>query len=70
MNSICHPQSDIDRVHIPRMEGEYELLSAGNCVEAEEQNLSPYRDQLEERLLRLSKSERISPEYEKPVYTT
>ena len=45
------------------------LLSITDCVETEEQNLSLYLDQSEERLSRLSKSERISPEYEGPVCT-
>ena len=38
-------------------------------VETEEQNLSLYLDQSEERLLRLSKSERILPQYGGQVST-
>ena len=38
-------------------------------VETEEQNLSLYLDQSEERLLKISKSERILPQYEGPLST-
>ena len=41
-----------------------------DCVETEEQNLSLYLDQSEERLLRVSKSERVLPEYGGPASTT
>ena len=40
------------------------------CVETEEQNLCVYLDQSEERLFRLSKSERILPQYGGPTSTT
>ena len=70
MNRMYHPQSDTDRLYIPRMEGGQGLLSIADCVETEEQNLSLYLDQSEERLLRLSKSERILPQYGGPVSTT
>ena len=40
------------------------------CVENEEQNLSVHLDQSEERLFRLSKSEKILPQYGGSVYTT
>ena len=46
------------------------LLSIAGCVETEKQNFSQYLDELEERLLRFSKSERILPQYEEPVSTT
>ena len=69
MNRMYHPQSDTDRLYIPRMEGGQGLLSIADCVETEEQNLSLYLDQSEERLLRLSKSERILPQYGGPVST-
>ena len=64
MNRMYHPQSDTDRLYIPKMEGGRGLLSMADCVENEEQNLSLYLDQSEEKLLRLSKCERILPEYE------
>ena len=70
MNRMYHPQSDTDRLYIPRMEGGQGLLSIADCVETEEQNLSLYLDQSEERLLRFSKSERILPQYGGPVSTT
>ena len=41
-----------------------------DCVETEEQNLSLYLDQSKERLLRLSKSEKILPQYGGQVSTT
>ena len=69
MNRMYHPQSDTDRLYIPRMEGGRGLLSIADCVETEEQNLSLYLNQSEERLLRLSKSERILPQYGGPVST-
>ena len=70
MNRMYHPQIDTGRLYIPRMEGGRVLLSTADCVETEEQNLSLYLDQSEERLLRLSKSERILPQYGGPVSTT
>ena len=51
------------------MESGRGLLIMIDCVETEEQNLSLYLDQSEERLLRFSKSERIWPLYEEPVST-
>ena len=54
---------------MPRMESGRGLLIMIDCVETEEQNLSLYLDQSEERLLRFSKSERIWPLYEEPVST-
>ena len=69
MNRTYHPQSDTDRLYIPRMKSGRGLLSITGCVETEEQNLSLYLDQSEERLLRLSKSERILPQYEGPLAT-
>ena len=41
-----------------------------DCVETEEQNLSLYLDQSKGRLLRLTKSERILPQYGGQVSTT
>ena len=64
-----HPQSDTDRLYIPRMEGGQGLLSIGDCAETEERNLFLYQDQSEERLLRLSKTERIFPKYEVSIST-
>ena len=52
------------------MESGRELLSTADCVKTEEQNLSLYLDQSVERLLRLSKSERILPQHGGPVSTT
>ena len=68
-NRMFTPQSGIDRPCIPRMEGERGLLGIVGCRETEEQNLSFYLDQSEERLLRFSKSKRIFPEYEGHVST-
>ena len=65
-NRMYHSQSDTDRLYIPRMEGQGRLLSNADCGETEEQNLPLYTDQSEERLLRLSKSNRILPESEGP----
>ena len=70
MNRMCHPQSDTGRLYILRMDGGRGLLSIADCVETEEQNLSLYLDQSEERLLRLSKSERVLPEYGGPASST
>ena len=52
------------------MESGRGLLSITDCVETEEQNLPLYLDQSEERLLRLSKSERILAQHGGPVATT
>ena len=46
------------------------LLSIVDFVETKEKNLSLYLDQAEERLLRVSKSERILLEYKGPVSTS
>ena len=69
MNRMYYPQSDTGRLYIPRMEGGRGLLSTKDCVETEEQNLSLYLGQSEERLLRFSKSEKILPQHEGPVST-
>ena len=69
INRMYHPQSDTDRLYIPRMKGVQELLSLKDCVKTEEQNLSLCLDQSEERLLRFFKSEKILPQYEGPVST-
>ena len=69
MNRMYQPQSGTDRLYIPRLDGGRGLLSIADCVETEEQNLSLYLDQSEERLLRFSKSERILPQYEGPAST-
>ena len=70
MDRMYHSQSDTDKLYIPRMEGGRGLLSIAYCVETQEQNLSLYLDRSEERLLRLSKSERVLPQYGRPVFTT
>ena len=70
INRMYHTQSDIDRLYIARVEGGRGLLSIAECVETKEQSLSLYLDQSEERLLRLSKSERILPQSGGPVSTT
>ena len=50
MNSMYHPQWDIGRLYISRMEGGWRLLSIAGCGETEEQNhLFLYVDQQEER---------------------
>ena len=70
INIMYHQQSDSDRPHIPRMEGRPGLLKIADCVETEEKYISKYIDQSEKRLLRLSKNERILPQYGGPVSTT
>ena len=64
---MYHLQSHTDRLFIPRTDGGRGLLSLADCVKPEEQNLSLYLDQSEERLFRLSKSERILPQYGVPT---
>ena len=66
MNRMYHPLSATDRLYIPKMEGGRGLLSTADCAETEEQDLSLYQDQSEERF---SKSERILTGYEGPVST-
>ena len=66
---MYHPQSDTDRLYIPRMEDRRGLLSIAGSVETEKQNLSLYLDQSEEWLLRISRSERILSQYRGPVST-
>ena len=44
-------------------------MSIVNYLETEEENLSLYLDQSEEKLLRFSKSKRILPQYEGRVST-
>ena len=43
LNRMCYPQSDIDRLCIPKMEGERGLLTIADCVKTEKQNLPLYR---------------------------
>ena len=62
MNRMHHPQSDNDGLYIVRMGVGRGFLSTAECVETEEQNLSLYLDQSEEKLLKLSKYEMILPE--------
>ena len=69
MNRMYHPPSDTDRVYTPRMEDGQGLSSIKDCVETEEQNFSVCLDQLEERLLKFSKSEKSLLQYEGPVST-
>ena len=45
MNRMYHPQSETDRLYIPRTKGGRRLLSIADCAETEEQNLSLYVDQ-------------------------
>ena len=49
------------------MGGERGLLSVAGFVETFSTNLSLYLDQSGEKLLRLSKNQKILPEYEGPV---
>ena len=49
------------------MGGESGLLSVAGFVETFSTNLSLYLDQSGEKLLRLSKNQKILPEYEGPV---
>ena len=70
MNRMYYSQSDTEvTLYVPKVEGGQWLLCIVNCVETEEQILPLYLDQLEERLLRFSKSERILPQNEGPVST-
>ena len=69
MNMMYHPESDTKWLYIPRMDDGRWLLGITDCIETEKQNLSLYLDQSEERLLRLSKSDRIFPEYKGPLFT-
>ena len=70
MNRLYHPQSVVDRLYIPRKEGRGGLLSIVDCVENEEESLSIYVDQAEERLLKLVKSEKTLPQYDEQVSET
>ena len=44
MNTMYHPQSDTDRLYIPRMESGRGFMSITNCVENQEQNLFLYAE--------------------------
>ena len=52
MNRMYHPQSDKKDCTFQKWKVDGRLLSIANLVETEEQNLSPYLDQSEKRLLR------------------
>lgn len=67
-NRMYQPQSNTVRLLISIKEGGQGLLRITDCVETEEQNLSLYVDQSEE-IFRISKSEKILPDYEGPVST-
>ena len=49
MNRVYHPKSGTERLYVPRMKGGRGLLNIVDCEESEEQNLSLYLDQSEER---------------------
>ena len=44
INRIFHPQSDTERLYIPRIKDSNGLLSIADCVETEEKNLYIYLD--------------------------
>ena len=44
MNTMYHPQSDTDRLYIPRMKSGRGFMSITNCVENQEQNLFLYAE--------------------------
>ena len=44
MNTMYHPQSDTDRLYIPRMGSGRGFMSITNCVENQEQNLFLYAE--------------------------
>ena len=44
MNTMYHPQSDTDRLYIPRMESGRGFMSITNCAENQEQNLFLYAE--------------------------
>ena len=54
-----HPQSDVDRLYIPRKEGGRGLLNIMECVENEEDNLGRYVNASNERLIKYVKDENL-----------
>ena len=62
MNRMYHPQSDVDRLYIPRKEGGRGLLNIMECVENEEDNLGRYVNASNERLIKYVKDIKSSIE--------
>ena len=54
-----HPQSDIDRLYIPRKEGGRGLISIEDCVELEIRGLEVYVHGSEERLIQAARVDKI-----------
>ena len=54
-----HPQSDVDRLYIPRKEGGRGLISIKDCVELAIRDLEVYVHGCEERLIQAARGDKI-----------
>ena len=54
-----HPKSDVDRLYIPRKEGERGLISIEDCVELAIRDLEVYVHGSEERWIQAARGEKI-----------
>ena len=53
-----HPKSDVDRLYIPRKEGERGLISIEDCVELAIRDLEVYVHGSEERLIQAARGDK------------
>ena len=59
MNRMLHPQSDVDRLYIPRKEGGRGLLGVEDCVQIEVESLAKYVSASDELLLQAVSKEHL-----------
>ena len=57
--SVFHPKSDVDRLYIPRKEGERGLISIEDCVELAIRGLEVYVHESEERLIQAARGDKV-----------
>ena len=54
-----HSKSDVERVYIPRKDGNRSLIAMENCVELTVRDLEVYVHEREERLLQAARGDRV-----------
>ena len=59
MNKMLHPQSDVDRLYIPRKEGGRGLLGVEDCVQIQVESLAKYVSASDELLLQAVSKEHV-----------
>ena len=59
MYGALHPESDVDRLYIPRKEGGRGLISIEDCVELAIRGLEVYVRGSEERLIQAARGDKV-----------